>query len=245
MTLPRILIVEDEANIRASLTEMLNQVGYETHSLENGDKALALLKTKKFDLILLDMNLPDMDGLTVLKQIRQLPSSIPVIILAAYASLERTREALRLGAYDYLFKPCSIQDLQQSIQRTLNPPPIKPVSPAPSISKAQAISPPIKSQPVLPLRPSRFLQQGGLTLDFIRYQATLDDYLLELTRAEFDLLAYLMRQSPRIVSVRELQDQFPETEESAIPHLHQKIKEMSGRDLIKTVGKMGYCIDEG
>lgn len=100
-----ILIVDDEYNLRTTLTWILQRAGYTTRSASSGQEALNHLRHGKFDLVFMDLKMPGMDGLQLLPEIRLLDPDLPVLVLTANGSLETAVEALRTGAYGYLLKP--------------------------------------------------------------------------------------------------------------------------------------------
>jgi len=101
----RILVIDDEEFIRSNLKRILSSSGYQVTVLESGTSALNLLKKTEYDLILLDLNLPDIHGLEVLKKVKELNEETLVIVMTGYASVESAVEAIKLGAYDYIKKP--------------------------------------------------------------------------------------------------------------------------------------------
>ncbi|OGL42562.1 MAG: hypothetical protein A2161_13600 [Candidatus Schekmanbacteria bacterium RBG_13_48_7] len=107
----RILVVDDEEVVLMFLEELLKDEGYGVFAVNNGTDALSQLKENQYDLILTDMNLPDVDGLQILNFAKQTHPQIEVLIITGYASLETAIEAMRLGAYDYLIKPIDDIDL--------------------------------------------------------------------------------------------------------------------------------------
>ncbi len=100
-----ILLVDDEANLRATLTLILQREGYQTRAAANGREAIELLTSSKSDLILLDLKMPGIDGMQLLQEIHRLDPNIPVLILTANASLDMAVHAIRSGAQGYLLKP--------------------------------------------------------------------------------------------------------------------------------------------
>jgi DNA-binding response OmpR family regulator len=115
----RILIVDDEENIRSSLEGILRLEGYEAHSVESGEAALSLLQKGAFDLVLLDLKMPGMDGIDVLRTITKISPETKVILLTGHGSLESAIDALRLGAQDYILKPASSSEILSSVARAL------------------------------------------------------------------------------------------------------------------------------
>ncbi|MEJ2722418.1 MAG: sigma-54 dependent transcriptional regulator [bacterium] len=114
-----ILIVDDEKTIRWSLGEALRESGYEVIDADSGEKALELFKKNSADLMLLDLKLPDEDGITVLKKIRKIDPSVPVIMMTAYGEVETAVEAMKNGAYDFVPKPFVLEKLKITIKNAL------------------------------------------------------------------------------------------------------------------------------
>lgn len=278
----RILVVDDEENIRSSLHEMLTMIGYDVMAVDSGEAALKLIADKeKFDLALVDIKLEGLSGIEVLAMLRRLAPETVVIILTANASLETAVEALRHGAHDYLFKPCKPVDLQESIEKGLRnrQPELRqqalltqldflasnledirktiggPKEGSAFLADLDNNSVPSSSVPEENESQPRFLQRGRLTLDFLRHAVTLEGQLLDLSPTEFDLLAYLSEQAPRVVSAQELTIKVKkyETDEWAaneavrqnIYRIRQKIKEINDDiDIIRTVRGVGYTLED-
>jgi DNA-binding response OmpR family regulator len=116
----KILIVDDEAMVRESLEEILKLEGYDTVTVENGDQALEALEQDGFDLVLLDLKMPGIDGLEVMRSAGKTAPDTKVILLTGHGSLESAIEALRFGAHDYLLKPIPTRDLLTSVASALN-----------------------------------------------------------------------------------------------------------------------------
>ncbi len=115
----RILIVDDEKLIRWSLVERLKKEGYQVREAGDGATATAMLADETPDLALLDLKLPDADGITILRQLQALAPGTPAIMITAYSSVDTAVEAMKLGAYDYLTKPFNMDDLAISVKRAL------------------------------------------------------------------------------------------------------------------------------
>ncbi len=109
--MPRILIVDDEPGIRESIAMILDYEGYQTESAENGERALAFIKDDKFDAVLLDINMPGMDGFKTLKHIKEIDKNLNVVIISAYGSLDNAIKATKNGAFDFLEKPVDREKL--------------------------------------------------------------------------------------------------------------------------------------
>jgi DNA-binding NtrC family response regulator len=115
----KILIIEDEKLIRWSLTERLRQDGYSTAEAESGAAARSALRSAPFDLSILDYRLPDTDGLSLLKELREGHPEMPVILITAYSSVEGAVKAMKLGAFDYIHKPFDIDELVLAVEKAL------------------------------------------------------------------------------------------------------------------------------
>lgn len=115
-----VLIVEDDAAVREGLTEALMDMGHRAIEAPDGAGALATAASERLDAVLLDLRLPRMNGLDILRQLRSRPDGAPpVAILTAYASAANTIEAMRLGAFDHMTKPIGRDDLRSLISRML------------------------------------------------------------------------------------------------------------------------------
>jgi DNA-binding response OmpR family regulator len=115
----RVLVVDDEENVRVTTAAILEQEGYEVATASDGREALALAARGHFDLVLTDLRMDDMDGSTLLHELQQRHPSVVTIVLTGYASIESSIDALRQGVYDYLVKPCMIEDLKRTVGRAL------------------------------------------------------------------------------------------------------------------------------
>jgi len=119
MTQDRILVIDDEASIRSSLQGILEDEGYAVKTAETGEAGLALLKTQNFGLILLDIWLPEMSGLDVLKQIRTLEERPQVVVISGHGTIETAVRATKLGAFDFLEKPLSLDKVVLTVNNAL------------------------------------------------------------------------------------------------------------------------------
>jgi DNA-binding response OmpR family regulator len=112
-----ILIVDDEKNIRLTLSQALEPMGAEIDTAANGEEALTKLKEKEFGLILLDIRMPGMDGMEVLHRVREIRPDIRVIMITAYGTVESAVEAMKLGAVDFLQKPFDPEEIRELVLR--------------------------------------------------------------------------------------------------------------------------------
>jgi CheY-like chemotaxis protein/anti-anti-sigma regulatory factor len=115
----RVLIVDDEENVRLTTAAILEQEGYRVVTAASGREALQQVERQGFDLVLTDLRMDDMDGATLLNELHTRHPSVVTVVLTGYASIESSIDALRQGVYDYLVKPCVIDDLKRTVRRAL------------------------------------------------------------------------------------------------------------------------------
>ena len=116
---PTVLVVEDDADGLRSVEEAIGDAGYRVVTTTNGKDGIAAARREPVDVVLSDLVLPDVDGLTVLEEIRRLRPSVPVLIMTAYGSVDTAVRAIKAGAYDYLVKPLDLDDLQAKLGRAI------------------------------------------------------------------------------------------------------------------------------
>jgi len=115
-----ILIVDDEKNIRLTLSQALETLSAEIDTAANGEEALAKLKEREFGLILLDIRMPGMDGMEVLRRVREIRPDIRVIMITAYGTIQSAVEAMKLGAVDFLQKPFDPEEIRELVSRVMD-----------------------------------------------------------------------------------------------------------------------------
>ena len=115
----RILIVDDEDDLRTLLRDLLSVQGYQISSAADGEEAISLLKRDKFDITLLDIQMPNMNGIQVLKYIKEHTPRTRAIMLTGYADLKHAMEAKEFGARDFIGKPYKVEDVLSTIERVL------------------------------------------------------------------------------------------------------------------------------
>lgn len=264
----KILVVDDDTAVRSFVEDVLTNDGHEVVAVDSGEAALECISNLESDLALLDLRLKGIDGMAVLADLCHRWPDPSIIMLTAHGSMETAVDALRQGAHDYLFKPCTTVELRESVRtgllkrrRELQQRELmaqlrslthsleeigRPVGVQPGLLAAGAAS--VQEQ-------GRFLRYGGLILDLTRHVVTLDDTLLELSPTEFNLLAHLVSEAPRVVSpqelVREVLGHGSELWEaqdmvrSHICHIRRKTEAATGRsNLIRTVRGVGYTIGD-
>ena len=112
----KILLVDDEVVFTTNMGKLLTNRGYKVTAANSGDAAIQALEKENFDVVVLDLKMPGMDGLTTLKEIKKLGLFTETLILTGHGSIDTALEAIKLGAYDYLTKPCEIDDLMGKIE---------------------------------------------------------------------------------------------------------------------------------
>jgi CheY-like chemotaxis protein/anti-anti-sigma regulatory factor len=115
----RVLVVDDEESVRITTAAILEQEGYEVATAESGREALASAARSHYDLVLTDLRMDDMDGLALLHELQARHPNVVTVVLTGYASIESSIDALRQGVYDYLVKPCMVEDLKRTVRRAL------------------------------------------------------------------------------------------------------------------------------
>jgi DNA-binding NtrC family response regulator len=115
MKRPRILLVDDEVAFANNLLKLLSKRGYDVVVEYNGADAVSVVGDKEFDVIILDMKMPGMDGIATLKEIKKKAPLVEVVILTGHGSIESGIEGMQLGAFDFLMKPVRIDDLQEKV----------------------------------------------------------------------------------------------------------------------------------
>jgi len=203
---PHILIVDDERSLRRTLSSLFQRMGYHTTEAASGEEALEHISRETFDLVLLDLKMPGMDGAEVLKAARPLAPDTVFIILTAYGTLDSAILAIRYGAFDYLLKPSPMGEIVRIVEAGLAERRRRLGDEDPITLLERALTT-LKTVPVRSGTPSytdRFLQKGDISVDTLRRLVVVGGQPVELTPTEFDILVYLMRHSDRVVSCREL-----------------------------------------
>ena len=116
----RVFIVDDEDDFRETIVKRLNARKIQAEGAASGIKALEVLKEKDFDVIVLDINMPDMDGIETLRHIKMMKPEIEVIMLTGHASVEFGLKGMQLGAFDYVMKPAPLNELLDTIGQAFN-----------------------------------------------------------------------------------------------------------------------------
>lgn len=249
-----VLIVDDDDSVRFVLERTLRHDGYSIDTAAGGGEAIEKLSRGRYALVLLDLNMCPIDGLQVLSTLRQQAGHTVVIILTAHGSLESAVEGIRLGAFDYLFKPAATESIRERVRAG--------IAHYEQSRRREALLDQLEhirqlltetesSFAPLPDSATRFLHSGKLVLDRHHRNATLDGKLLDLTTAEFDLLTGLVLAAPAPIGPRQLvndalnydceENEAREIVKWHIHHLRQKIEPDPPHPIyIKTVRYKGY-----
>ncbi len=220
----RILLVDDDKELVGFLKDYLEKDGYSVTGSYDGKEALRLFRKREFDLVVLDLMLPEIDGFKVCKRMRR-ESDTPIIMLTAKTADEDKIKGLDLGADDYITKPFSPGELLARIRATLR-----------RVEEEE----------------TREVSFGELTVNFVNKEVLLDGETVELTPTEFDILAALVKQPNRVFSRTQLihsalgygYESFERTIDVHIKHIRDKIEpDPQEPSYIKTKFGMGYKFD--
>lgn len=216
----RILVVEDDPALSAQLARALEGAGYAVDLAADGEDGHFLGDTEPYDAVVLDLGLPVLDGLTVLKRWRAGGRTMPVLVLTARASWQEKVDGIDAGADDYLAKPFQMEELQARLRAL--------------IRRASGHA-------------SAELTCGRLRLDTRSGQVTLDGEAVTLTGHEFRLLSYLMHHQGKVISRAELTEhlyaQDFDRDSNTIEVFVGRLRRKLGADLITTVRGLGYRLD--
>jgi DNA-binding response OmpR family regulator len=229
----RILVIEDDADISHLLEIHLRDNAYRVDVVGNGLEGLELASTRAYQLVVLDLMLPGLDGLEVCKRLRGQGINVPILMLTAKTAEFDRVLGLELGADDYLTKPFSIMELQARVRAILRRVDIS----SQSLGEEQ----------------HECIEVAGLRLDVAARQVSIDGRALELTAREFDLLLHFARHPGRVYSRGQLLDQvwgyshsgYEHTVNTHINRLRKKIESVPGAlQYIETVWGVGYRFHE-
>jgi len=218
-----ILIVEDDARIAQSIGRALLSAGHCADIAADGAVALEDATTREYDLILLDVLLPALDGFSVSRELRRRKVQTPILMLTARDAVEDRVSGLDAGADDYLTKPFATEELLARVR---------------ALARRGGV-------------PEGPLRVADVVLDTARHEVQRDGRLIELTPQEFDLLEFLMRHSGQVISREQIFRNVWRNETNAgskavelyMHYLRAKIDRDTARPLIRTVRGVGYMID--
>lgn len=222
----RILIVEDELNIASAMEKVLKRDGYAVDIASNGEAASELIAANEYDLVTLDIMLPDADGFIILSELREKSKDARVIIVSANHTVEDRIKGLDLGANDYIIKPFNFDELRARIRALL---------------RRNFVSEPNE------------LTAAGFEINFSTRRVKFHQKELILTLKEFAIFSYLVQNKGKYISAEELyshvwneeSNPFTEAIRVHIYSLRKKIEVITGKkDIISTVKGLGYAFKE-
>lgn len=267
--MPKILIVDDEQNILLYLSEALEDEGYNITTKASGQEAVSAIEDEEYDLVLVDLKLKDIDGLEVMREAKKRSPDTVIIMLTGHGSLESAMEAIKYGAFDYLLKPSSVQDLKESIRRGLEKRQSalqerKLASQAREFARVILEGGEVASG--VEQAPARIISQSvarkasdddeivevsDVLVDVKKHEVRRGHELLNLTPTEFNLLVTLMNNAGRVLSCKYLVKQVHNYDLSEfdsrsmirvhIKHLRHKIeRDPNNPEYILNVRGLGY-----
>jgi two-component system, OmpR family, response regulator len=221
----KLLVVEDDKKLGGLLRKGLEAQGFVVDFSNDGDEGFILATTRSYDAIVLDIMLPGRDGLSILRNLRDRHSSVPVILLTARSALNERLDGLNLGADDYLTKPFFIEELLARLHALLR--------------RASG-------------QQKNVLQHGDLAVNLLTREVKLGAEVIELTAREFALLTFLMRSPGRTFTRAQICEHVwnyhfdPGTNlvDVYVQHLRKKLGSEAGPPLIETVRGVGYRVPE-
>ena len=221
-----ILVVEDEQKLAALLRRVLMEERHVVDVANDGPSGLTLAATDTYDLVILDLMLPGMDGLEICRRLRTSNIRVPILMLTARGAIEDRVSGLEVGADDYLTKPFAMQELLARVKVQLR----------------RGRSPAAETR----------LQVGDLTLDLLRHEAQRAGHVIQLTAKEFALLEFLMRHPGQVLTRTQIIDHVWRYDLDAlsnvvdiyIHYLRDKVDRDFAHPLIKTVRGVGYKIGQ-
>ena len=219
----RILIVEDDPVLNDGLTRTLRAADYAVDCASDGGEADHVLAAQNYDLVILDLGLPKLDGFEVLRRLRRRGSRIPVMVLTARDALEDRVKGLDLGADDYLTKPFDLPELEARVRAL--------------IRRGQSGG-------------SSVISHGALRLDTAGRRATLNGEPLELSARELGVLEVLMLRSGRVVNKEQLAEQLYGWDEEVGPnaievYVHRLRRKLESAGVsIRTIRGLGYLLEK-
>lgn len=217
----QILLVEDDRALAAALLEALQKQGYVANAVATGEAAIYVMKTSPPDMLILDLGLPDMDGINVLKRVRKKHAGLPVLILTARARLDEKITGLDSGADDYLAKPFEMSEL---------------------FARLRVLGRRLTTSGTAEIK------VGDVTLDINSNSVFVAGEALELSRREYMLLKTLLENTGRILTRSALESHLynwgEEVSSNALEvHIHHLRKKL-GTDFIKTIRGIGYRVNQ-
>ena len=237
----KVLVIDDEEAIRFFTSYGLGKAGWDVHEAESGEMALAWLKENACDVILLDLHMAGMDGLSVMRRVKEEWPGIMIIIMTAFASLDSAIEAVRQGAFDYLQKPCVLDDIIDCASRAMAE---KTRLDQQRELVEKVATGDIRSDSIIPLA----VKTGALVIEMGSHTVSLNSRRLSLTPTEYELLELLAKTPGQAVTIEQLikeglgyQSGDPQAQETLRVHI-SRLRRKLGGDYILTIRGGGYAL---
>jgi two-component system OmpR family response regulator len=217
-----VLVVEDEGRLAQQLGRLLTEAGYAVDRSSDGARADFLVRTERYDAVLLDLGLPKVDGLTLLRRWRDDGMAVPVLVLTARGSWHEKVQGIDSGADDYVTKPFRMEELLARLRALIR-------------RASGQVTPQLRC--------------GGVSLDPRAARVTLHGQTVKLTSHEFRVLSYLMHHRGRVVSQGELSDhiyaQDLDRDSNTVEVFVARLRRKLGAGIIETVRGLGYRLGPG
>ncbi|MCM1048158.1 MAG: response regulator transcription factor [Clostridiales bacterium] len=222
----RLLLAEDEASLSKAIVTILKKNNYTVDAAFDGVEALEYLETNEYDGVILDVMMPRLDGISVLKQIRKSGNSVPIMMLTAKAEVDDKVEGLDGGANDYLTKPFAVKEL---------------------LARIRAMT----RSGLKTMQPDSKLRFGNITLDCVAFELSSPYGNFTLANKEFQMLEMLMRNPEQIISAEQFMDKIWGFESNAesnvvwtyISYLRKKLEALKADVRIKARRNVGYSLE--
>jgi DNA-binding response OmpR family regulator len=234
----KILIVDDEEAVRFFIADALSRAGWAVQEADSGEAALAALANQSFDVMLLDLRMPGMGGLMVMRQAKERWPEVMIIIMTAYASLDSAIEAVRQGAFDYLRKPCSVDDIMSCVNRAMAK---KEALTRQNQANSENTTPG-------PTTASTHIHSGTLTIDLGSHTVLLNNKPIPLTPTEYGLLEILAEELGQPISLQRLIEDGlgydstdPQAQETLRVHISRLRRKLDAKYVL-TVRGGGYAL---
>jgi two-component system, OmpR family, response regulator len=223
----RVLVVEDDPKIASFVVGGLKQAAFAAHHVSDGEQAIRLVRTERFDLLIVDLMLPGIDGLTLIERLRREKIKSPVLILSAKRSVDDRVRGLQTGGDDYLTKPFAFSELLARVQALIRR----------STGATEATT----------------LSVADLEMNLVKHEVMRAGRRIDLTPREFALLEYLLRNAGQVVSRTMIMehvwdysfDPMTNVVEARMCKLREKIDTGSEKKLIHTLRGLGYVVRDG
>lgn len=234
----KILLIEDDLGLIRVVGDRLKANGYDFTSVSNGNEGLQTALSQSFDILLVDLMLPEVSGFDIIRELRSRGKSVPIIILSAKFQMADKVMGLRLGADDYLVKPFDFDELLARIESNIRRNELNEVNSVPVESS---------SEDWLDLNHETIIF-GDCSINFQQCALFKNDEQVQLSNIEFRLLAYLILHSDRVIQIEELLEKVWQYEDAIstrtlyvhIAWLRKKINPDNSNEFIKTVRGIGY-----